>query len=91
MTRNADRQRIVPAMQPACLQEKRQSADVIRVGMRDPYCVKIGERHPKLQKLQTARLAIINKHAQTLNIEEHARLKAPRDPVSGTRPQKSYR
>ena len=91
MTRHADRQRIVPAMQPACLQEKRQSADVIRVGMRDPYCVKIGERHPKLQKLQTARLASINKHAQTLNIEEHARLKAPRDPVSGTRPQKSYR
>lgn len=91
MTGHANRQRATPAMQPACLQEERQSADVIRVGMRDPYRVKVGKRHPKLEKLQSAGLAGIKKHAQTLDIEEHARLKPPREPVSGTRAQKSYR
>ena len=90
MVWHAHRQRPLPPVQPACLQQQRQTADVIGVSMGDPNRVKVGKGDTDLKKLRAARLTGIKEHAHAFNFEKDAGLKTPGSYVSRTRPKKSY-
>ena len=50
MVRNAQRERPLPPMQPACLEQQRQTADVIGMSVSDPDRVKVGKRKTQISR-----------------------------------------
>ncbi len=91
MLRNAQRQRALPAVQPACLDQQRQTPEVIRVCMCDPNSIKIRKRKAKIQKLRAARLPGIQKHVMSAKLKKDAGLKASRSHIARPGSKESYR
>jgi hypothetical protein len=91
MPGNTQRERLAATMQPTCLDEERQTANVISVSVGDPDCVQVRKSKAKLQELSAARLARIQEHPLASSFKQNARLKASGDDVTGTSSEKSYR
>jgi hypothetical protein len=91
MTGNAQRKRLLPAVQPTGLNQQCQAPNVISMRVCDPDRVKIRKNRTKIQQLGTARLPGIQKHSTPANLEKNAGLKAPRGHVAGAGPKKSHR
>lgn len=78
-------------MQPACLDEERQTSDVIGVSVGDPDCVEIWKSKAKIQELRAARLARIQEDPLASYFKENTRLKASARDVAWASSEKSYR
>jgi len=89
MPRNSQRKRFASAMQPACLDEERQTSNVIGVGVGDPDRVKIRKAKAKVQELRAARLPCIQQDPLASKLEENAGLKASGSDVAWACAEKS--
>ena len=77
-------------MQPTCLNQERQTANVIGMSVGNPDRVQIRKSKAKVQELRAARLARIQENPLASNFKENARLKASGNDVAGASSEKSY-
>jgi hypothetical protein len=89
--RNAQRKGVLPTVQPVRLNQERQTANVIRMRVGDPYGIKIWKPETQIQELRTTRLPSIEKHVVAAKLKKNAGLKAARSHSSRARSKKGYR
>ncbi len=77
-------------MQPARLDEERQTAKVIGMSVGDPDGVQIRKSKTQIQELSAAWLAGIQEDPLASNFKENAGLKASGSYVAGASSEKSY-
>ena len=89
MPRNSQRERFASAMQPTCLDEERQTSNVIGVSVSDPDRIELRKAKPEIQELSAARLPRIQQDPLACKLEENAGLKTSGSDVAWPGPEKS--